>query len=105
MQLMFQPPAHLYHDDRILLKVRASLNGLTAADVKLECLFGRAATDGDIEVGQVAELVANSTEGDYTEFHIELAPDIAGLQYYKMRMYPYNDAMSHRFELGCMIWI
>ena len=30
MQLMFQPPAHLYHDDRILLKVRAELNGLAA---------------------------------------------------------------------------
>ncbi len=47
MQLMFQPPAHLYHDDKILLKVRANLNGLAATDVKLECLFGRAVADGD----------------------------------------------------------
>jgi starch phosphorylase len=105
MQLMFQPSAHLHYDDSLQLKVRANLNGLSPADVKLECLFGRAASAGDIEVGQVAELVAGESEGDYTEFQIELAPELAGLQYYKMRMYPYHEAMSHRFELGCMIWI
>jgi starch phosphorylase len=105
MQLMFQPPAHLYFDEQMQLKVRANLNGLAAEDVKLECLFGRAGPDGEFEVGQAAELVANGSEDGYTEFHIELAPELAGLQYYKMRMYPYNEAMSHPFELGCMIWI
>jgi starch phosphorylase len=32
-------------------------------------------------------------------------PEIAGLQYYKLRMYPHHQAMAHPFELGCMIWI
>lgn len=105
LQLMFQPPAHLCHDDRILLKVRANLHSLEAHDVKLECLFGHAAAADDIEVRQVAELVAMGTDGDYTEFEIELDPEIAGLQYYKLRMYPFNEAMSHPFELGCMIWV
>jgi len=27
------------------------------------------------------------------------------LQYYKLRMYPYNDALCHPFEMGFMIWI
>lgn len=105
MQLMFQPPAHLFHDDKILLKVRAELNGLEATDVKLECLFGRGASDGDIDVAQVAELVATGVHGTCTEFQIDLKPEIAGLQYYKLRMYPFNQAMSHPFELGCMIWV
>ncbi|HEY6130513.1 MAG TPA: alpha-glucan family phosphorylase, partial [Halioglobus sp.] len=105
MQLLFQPSAHLYHDDKILLKVRANLNGLAATDVKLECLFGRAATGSDIDVAQVAELVATCEEDGYTEFQIDLAPELAGLQYYKLRMYPFNEAMAHPFELGCMIWI
>jgi len=104
MQLMFQPPAHLYHDDKILLRVRANLHGLAATDVKVECLFGHRAADGDIDVAQVAELVAIGVEGDCTEFQIELSPEIAGLQYYKLRMYPFHDALSHPFELGCMIW-
>jgi len=105
MQLMLQPPAHLYHDDKILLRVRANLNGLAATDVKLECLFGRAGAGGEIDVRQVAELCAVSQEGDYTDFELELAPAIAGLQYYKLRMYPFSDVLSHPFELGCMIWI
>ena len=105
MQLMVQPPAHLYHDDKILLRVRANLNGLEATDVKLECLFGREGLDGDIDVKQVAELSSIGGDGDATEFEIDLAPEIPGLQYYKLRMYPFNDALSHPFELGCMIWV
>ena len=105
MQLMMQPPAHLYHDDKILLRVRANLNGLEATDVKLECLFGREGLDGDIDVKQVAELSSIGGDGDATEFEIDLAPEIPGLQYYKLRMYPFNDALSHPFELGCMIWV
>jgi glycogen phosphorylase len=105
VQLMLQPPAHLYHDDKILLHVRAELNGLQPADVKLECLLGRDRDDGEFEVLQRAEIPATGEEGNYTRFEIELAPEIAGLQYYKLRMYPFNEALSHPFELGCMIWI
>ena len=105
MQLMFQPPAHLYHDEKILLQVSAQLNGLQAADVKLECLFGSDDQDGEFQVAQRAELLAVGQDDAVTRFEIELEPDIPGLQYYKLRMYPYNDSLSHPFELGCMIWI
>ena len=105
MQLMIQPPAHLYHDERIMIKVRADLNGLQATDVRLECLLGHNAPGAEFEVAQVARIPATGEEDNYTEFEIDLMPEIAGLQYYKLRMYPFNEAMSHPFELGCMIWI
>jgi starch phosphorylase len=105
VQLMLQPPAHLYHDEEIVLHVRAKLNGLQAEDVRLECLFGREDADGELDVRQRAEMPATGVDGEYTEFAIELPPDIAGLQYYKLRMYPFNDALSHPLELGCMIWV
>ncbi len=105
VQLMLQPPAHLYHDEKILLQVRADLNGLSAQDVRLECLFGRQQPDGKFELKQQAELSTTGESDGYTQFEIELAPEIAGLQYYKLRMYPYSDALSHPFETGCMIWI
>ena len=105
LELMLQPPAHLYHDDEIVLRVRARLNGLQAQDVQLECLLGREQPGGELEVMQSAEIPAAGADGEYTEFAIGLKPEIAGLQYYKLRMYPYNEAMSHPFELGCMIWI
>ncbi len=105
MQLMLQPPAHLYHDDKIGLRVRAELNGLQAGDVRLECLLGTNDAQGEFVVAQKAELAATGGDERYTEFGIDLMPEIAGLQYYKLRMYPYNEALSHPFELGCMIWI
>ena len=105
MELIIQPPAHLYHDDNIMIKVRADLNGLEAKDIKLECLLGRGAVHSEFEVGQVAVLPATGGDDRYTEFEIDLTPELAGLQYYKFRMYPFNDALSHPFELGCMIWI
>ena len=105
IQLMLQPPAHIYYDEPIVLRVRAKLNGLQAEDVRLECLLGREEA-GAFNVKQHAVLQATGeVEGEHTEFAIDLPPEIAGLQYYKLRMYPYNEALSHPFELGCMIWI
>ena len=105
MQLMLQPPAHLYHDDKIGLRVRAELNGLQAEDVRLECLFGCNDANGEFVVAQKAELSTTGGDDQYTEFGIDLVPEIAGLQYYKLRMYPYNESLSHPFELGFMIWV
>jgi starch phosphorylase len=105
MKLMVQPPAHLYHDEKIWLRVSANLNGLAATDVRLECLFGWDGPGQDFKVQQVEEMPAVSAGGNDTEFEIEFSPQIAGLQYYKLRMYPYNDALSHPFEMGCMIWV
>ena len=105
MQLMLQPPAHLFQDDRIMLRVRADLNGLQAGDVKLECLFGTNDADGEFTVVQRSQLQAIGGEERFTDFEIEVVPEIAGLQYYKLRMYPFNESLSHPFELGCMIWI
>jgi glycogen phosphorylase len=105
IELMVQPPAHLHHDDQIMLRVRARLNGLHATDVKLECLLGRELVSGEFEVQQTAQLPSTGEEDGYTLFAIDLDPELAGLQYYKLRMYPYNEAQSHPFELGAMIWI
>ena len=105
MELILQPPAHLYHDDRILLEVRADLNGLDAQDVRLECLFGRDDPYKGFSVEQVARIEAAGQSEHYTLFEASVEPAIAGLQSYKFRMYPYSEALSHPFELGCMIWI
>ena len=105
IQLMLQPPAHIFYDEPIVLRVRAKLNGLQADDVRLECLLGREEVGG-FDVRQRALLQATGeVDGEYTEFAIDLPPELSGLQYYRLRMYPYNDDLSHPFELGCMIWI
>jgi glycogen phosphorylase len=105
MELMLMPPAHLYHDDKIELRVRAQLNGLQPGDVRLECLLGSQDAGGEFVVAQKVELEATGGDAQFTDFGIEVTPEIAGLQYYKLRMYPFNEALSHPFEMGFMIWI
>tara|TARA_R110002110_G_scaffold415561_2_gene650934 strand:- start:154541 stop:157075 length:2535 start_codon:yes stop_codon:yes gene_type:complete len=105
VELMVQPPARLYQDEQILLRVRAQLNGLAATDVKLECLFGTKSAEGSVDVSQVAVLQESSQDNGYTTFELELSPQIAGLQYYRLRLYPFHTSLSHPFELGCMIWV
>jgi starch phosphorylase len=56
-------------------------------------------------VAQKVELDAVGGDDQYTDFATDVVPAIAGLQYYKLRMYPYNEALSHPFEMGFMIWI
>jgi starch phosphorylase len=73
--------------------------------VKLECLLGREKAEGELDVQQTAELSPMGEENGAILFGIDLDAELAGLQYYKLRMYPYNSAQSHRFELGAMIWI
>ena len=105
MELMVQPPARIFQDEIIMLKVRAMLNGLQATDVKLECLLGPGRTQDEFEVSQVAELSPLTQDGEYTEFELELEPEISGLQHYKLRLYPCHPSLAHPFEMGCMIWI
>ena len=105
MHLTVQPPARLYQDETIILKVLANLNGLQPKDVKLECLLGQEIPGSDFEVEQVAVLNATAESDQGWEFEVELEPEIAGMQHYKLRLYPTNEDLCHPFELGCMIWV
>ena len=89
----------------MLLRVGVQLNGLAPGDVKLECLLGRETTAGELDVQQTEELSYVGDEDGQAVFGIELDTQLAGLQYYKLRMYPFNAAQSHPFELGAMLWI
>jgi hypothetical protein len=36
-------------------------------------------------------------------YSLRLEP-LPGLQHFRVRMWPMNAAMSHPYELGCMVW-
>ena len=38
-------------------------------------------------------------------FELELLPTNNGLMHLSVRLYPFNPAMAHPFELGCMLWL
>ncbi|HUP91767.1 MAG TPA: alpha-glucan family phosphorylase [Solimonas sp.] len=96
-------PATLTQGERLPLRVHAWLHGLAPGDVTVECILGRLDVHGEFEPEASYDLQPTGVQGDAHEFSLELEP-LPGLQHYRVRMYPSHPALSHRFELGCMVW-
>jgi starch phosphorylase len=106
MHLQSAPPDHASHGDTLPLRLRAQLNGLAADDVVVECLVGQSSNpDETMVVAQKAQLKAAGESDGGVEFTLDLLPQLSGLQFYKIRMYPYHQLLCHRFETGAMIWL
>ena len=88
----------------ILLAV--NLTGLTADDVIVECLIGRKSNMDTFTVNDSIKLQPlDKNEQGETLFKAEFEPNMAGLQYYKLRVYPHHVLLAHPHETGCMIWL
>jgi starch phosphorylase len=88
------------------LRVAVNLNGLRPEDVLVECLVGREDENGDF-VKLDSHVFAPEAQNEHGEtlFKLDLYPRLPGLQFYKIRMFPFHPALSHRFEAGYMIWL
>lgn len=92
-------------DGSIALRVEADLNGLNAGDVRVECLVTPECTGSHDSPGPDRFLLTKASEQDgRTVFETEVAPPYPGLQTLRLRMYPYHPALTHLFEMGCMLW-
>ena len=38
-------------------------------------------------------------------FQLDFRSELPGLQSYQIRLYPYHELLSHRFEVGRMLWL
>ncbi|MBN4080030.1 alpha-glucan family phosphorylase [Beggiatoa alba] len=95
----------IQHGDILPIKISAYLNGLSYEDVSVECLVGKRNGNKNFEVYD--QLLFNYIEqqGENFIFQLDLEPMKPGLNFYKLRIFPHHALLSHRFELGCMIWI
>lgn len=102
-----QAPSEIRSGSILSLRVAARLNGLQAEDVLIECLVGREMENGEfVRLDSHIFVPEKSAEkSDETLFKLDLNPRLPGLQYYKIRMFPFHPALSHRFESGYMIWL
>jgi len=48
--------------------------------------------------------VDRNNEGE-SIFRLDLHPRLPGLQYYKIRLYPFHPTLPHQFEMGYMLWL
>lgn len=100
------PPVHISAGSAFPLEVSVRLNGLQANDVAVECVIGSIADGEEFKVCEQHLLQAVETGADgETRFRLDLHPPLPGLQHYKIRIYPYHRLLSHRFEMGCMLWL
>lgn len=99
-------PTELRFGEQIRIEIAVGLNGLAPEDVFVECLVGT-----ELPVNEQAERSIyrfepdGNTEGGETRFTLDLQPPLAGLQEYRIRIYPHHRLLSRRFEAGCMLWL
>ncbi len=97
-------PETLFHGETLPLRVHAKLNGLSADDVVVECVVGRHDAEGHFVAAKVEPLAKTGQEGDALTYALDLQP-LPGLQNYRVRMRPNHTALSHPFEMGCVVWV
>jgi glycogen phosphorylase len=93
-------------DNPLSIRVSAYLDGLTADDVLVECLVGTENESGEF-VRQDVHVFTHAGPGEHGEtvFRLDLTPRLPGLQFYKIRIFPFHPCLSHRYESGYMIWL
>lgn len=101
-----EPVSEIEAGDTVPILIGVTLGELAAQDIEVECLVGRASSQRELEVEEAFTLEPreNVQDGEVL-FRLDLTPKLAGLQYYKLRAYPYHRLLTHRFELGYMIWL
>ncbi|WP_372998239.1 alpha-glucan family phosphorylase [Marinobacter sp.] len=94
------------HDGAVELRVEASLNGLDADDVRVECLVSPECTGTHKSPGPGSFFLEKESESNgQTVFSTRVQPPYPGLQTLRLRMYPYHQSLTHPLEMGAMLWV
>jgi starch phosphorylase len=106
IRLAGEAPTQIKSGESVPIRVAVQLNGLRPEDVIVECLIS---TEEHIAHSRSCDNYALSplstdAEGE-TLFGLDLQPSLPGLQYYKIRIYPFHELLAHRFETGRMLWL
>jgi len=93
-------------NETVAVSVAVQLGDLDTRDVKVECIFGRQSEELGFIIHHTAQLrPAGLNEEGESVYAMEIRPPLSGLQYYKLRVYPFHPLMHHPFESGRMLWI
>ncbi|MFW2374225.1 MAG: alpha-glucan family phosphorylase [Gammaproteobacteria bacterium] len=93
-------------NESLTIQIKAYLNGLSHEDVVIECLVGTYDDHDDHFITRETAFLEYHSESDGEHnFKLNLQPKTPGLNYYKLRIYPYHELLSHPLEAGYMIWL
>jgi len=100
------PERRLSFGAAVHVEIAVQLNGLGAADVTVEALFGRPGHHGSS--GRVRHYPLRCTGGTNNGealFALELTPELCGKLEYRIRIFPTHPSLTHKFETGLMVWL
>ena len=94
--------------EKVRISVDLRLDRLSATDVQVELLLNTALRD--LPASRTSESFLFTPEGNpgpdgFQRFTLELSPEICGKLEYRVRAYPFQPALAHRFEMGLMKWL
>lgn len=100
------PKKHIQFGDNIRIEVALKLNGLAPEDVVVELLLRRPARKDARDYLNFRFTFQGPLEasGEHL-FTFDLAPELCGRLDYKIRVYPWQDLLTHPLELGLMVWL
>jgi starch phosphorylase len=100
------PKKSISYGNSIRFEVGVTLGGLRPEDVAVELLFCKETPGDDTEPSHYRfESEGVKTEQGEHRFALELTPELCGKLEYRIRVYPYNELLTHPFELGMMRWL
>ena len=101
------PRRRMPYGENLRLEVAVNLNGLTPDDVVVELLFGRPGDGGQPLRAQSYHLRNEGPipGGGEHLYVLEFRPDLCGKIEYRIRVYPYHELLTHRFEMGMTVWL
>jgi starch phosphorylase len=101
-----EKPKAVLQGQQFSIKVQAKLNGLSSKDVIVECVISSEDTQGMFEKYKSYKFSPDGPMLSKAQvFKLAISPDVSGMQYMKIRMYPYHEHLCHPFEMGCMVWV
>ncbi len=94
--------------EALTVKVKALLNGLSPDDVAIECVVDTPHGNDDLTIFEKPQYFMFEYSGVQDGQHIfslDLQQLNSGINFYKIRIYPYHRLLAHPLETGYMVWL
>ena len=105
LQRLDSAPAAIRYGDTVRVELAAWLNGLAADDVQVELLLNRPGETRLEKQQRLAFTPERQLENGQQVFVLDLQPEQCGELQFRIRVYPYHPLLTHRFEMGMMLWL
>lgn len=104
---MDKPKAEISYGESLYCEVAVKLNGLSQHDVVVEMLIGLSTKREKLQNSNHHrfEPTGETTPNGESIFALKIEPEQCGKLEYRVRIYPYQEKLTHRFEMGMMRWM